>query len=281
MYSGEEEPPRKEDNGVPTRPTEQQALKLALKIAKVVSDPEELDEAAEQLGLGSLPESASFAQSLATSYQAGEFGDGLSQAGGDDSEMEGWNLGTPEWQAPELLDGPKKITPKADVYSFGMVMYEFLTMDRPFMGFPGWRDIDRGHFGTDLVAIWAMQGHRPSIPASCPPAWAALMRECWSQKPSDRPDFREVAQRLKAIKESGEARTWKMDRPSESMGRQPEVPTAAVGPPAVPAQAVAQAIANSGGNGELKIVQGVARRSADAPVVGAQVVPVVQATKRQ
>lgn len=276
-FYGEEEPPRKEDNGVPTRPTEQQALKLALKIAKAVNDPdpEEKDATAEQLGLAALPEAAAFAR-ISQAYQAGEFGEGLSQ-GGEDSDTDGWNLGTPEWQAPELLDGPKHITPKADVYSFGMVMYEFLTMDRPYMGFPGWRDIVAGNFGPDLVAIWAMQGHRPSIPASCPQVWSALMRECWSHKPSDRPTFREVAQRLKAIKESGEARTWK----AESMGRQPEAPVATKGPPAVPAAVKQLAKGNGGGGngGEMKVVQGVVR------VVGAQVavevVPVVSATKRQ
>ena len=37
-------------------------------------------------------------------------------------------LGTPEWMAPELLDGPKNITRHADVYSFAMVLYELLTV---------------------------------------------------------------------------------------------------------------------------------------------------------
>lgn len=119
---------RPEDGGVPTRPTEQQALRLALQVAKGVDDP----EAADALGgLAALPESK-MAQQLSESFQSGAFDDKAEKdAGlGDDSPTadEDICLGTPEWMAPELLDGPKNITRHADVYSFAMVLYELLTV---------------------------------------------------------------------------------------------------------------------------------------------------------
>ena len=72
------------------------------------------------------------AQQLSESFQSGAFDDKAEKdAGlGDDSPTadEDICLGTPEWMAPELLDGPKNITRHADVYSFAMVLYELLTV---------------------------------------------------------------------------------------------------------------------------------------------------------
>ena len=130
---------RPEDGGVPTRPTEQQALRLALQVAKGVDDP----EAADALGgLAALPESK-MAQQLSESFQSGAFDDKAEKDTGlgDDSPTadEDICLGTPEWMAPELLDGPKNITRHADVYSFAMVLYELLTV-RPTTFVPSDRE---------------------------------------------------------------------------------------------------------------------------------------------
>ena len=42
-------------------------------------------------------------------------------------------IGTPHWMAPEILRG-EKYTPAADVYSFGVILWEMLTLDIPFKG---------------------------------------------------------------------------------------------------------------------------------------------------
>jgi serine/threonine protein kinase len=42
-------------------------------------------------------------------------------------------IGTPHWMAPEILRG-EKYTEEADVYSFGVILWEMLCGEIPFMG---------------------------------------------------------------------------------------------------------------------------------------------------
>jgi serine/threonine-protein kinase len=69
--------------------------------------------------------------------QMADFGIALavSTAGGGTRMTEtGMSLGTPHYMAPEQAMGEKEITPKADIYALGCVLYEMLVGEPPFTG---------------------------------------------------------------------------------------------------------------------------------------------------
>ena len=54
--------------------------------------------------------------------------------GGTRMTETGMSLGTPHYMSPEQAMGEREITPKADIYALGCVLYEMLTAEPPFVG---------------------------------------------------------------------------------------------------------------------------------------------------
>ena len=90
-------------------------------------------------------------------------------------------IGTAQWEAPEVLNN-EAYSEKADVYAYGVMLWEILTNDCPFRGMQQMQ-VAMGVVGNGL---------RPRIPANTPPKIAKLIQTCWDQDPKKRPSISKV-----------------------------------------------------------------------------------------
>jgi serine/threonine protein kinase len=91
------------------------------------------------------------------------------------------SCGTPCWTAPEVLRN-ERYSEKADVFSFGVVIWECITRDDPHSHLPPFQ----------VIYAVGSQGLRPTIPDTCPPEISLLMQRCWNEDPDLRPTFRDI-----------------------------------------------------------------------------------------
>ena len=88
-------------------------------------------------------------------------------------------IGTPGWMAPEVYDDD--FDEKADVFSFGTLLWELLTNKTPFEG------------KTPVQIMNSIQSEkRPKIPSSTPKGLKKLIKSCWEAQPDDRDSFEEI-----------------------------------------------------------------------------------------
>jgi serine/threonine protein kinase len=93
--------------------------------------------------------------------------------------------GTIAYMPPELIrDG--KLSSKADVYAFGILMWALFCGAPPYEGLPT---------ATVFYRV-AIEGARPEVPDGMPAEYAGLMTACWASDPAARPTFRQVYARL-------------------------------------------------------------------------------------
>lgn len=118
-----------------------------------------------------------------------DFGLSAVKQRGDKLQDKGGIPGTPLWMAPEVLMG-KPLDEKADVYSFGIVLWEIFMQKEPFEQFENYKEFKR--------AV-CKDNERPEIPKSCPASLAALMAQCWDKDPSVRPSFTQIISILEQI----------------------------------------------------------------------------------
>jgi serine/threonine protein kinase len=90
--------------------------------------------------------------------------------------------GTVRYAAPEQYSEDGAPTPKIDVFSFGLVLYEMLVGSPVFSASEPPFFVIRRLRARDL----------PSVPQSCGFVMQDLIRRCWRQNPVDRPTFHQI-----------------------------------------------------------------------------------------
>lgn len=99
--------------------------------------------------------------------------------------------GTYRWMAPEVIEH-KPYGRAADVFSFGILLWELLT------GMVPYQDLTPLQAAVGVV----QKGLRPIIPPNTPGSLAAIMTTCWARDPSQRPSFEELREQLDELMES-------------------------------------------------------------------------------
>uniref|UniRef100_A0A4W5RA31 Hepatocyte growth factor receptor n=1 Tax=Hucho hucho TaxID=62062 RepID=A0A4W5RA31_9TELE len=93
-----------------------------------------------------------------------------------------------KWMALESLQ-THKFTPKSDVWSFGVLLWELMTR-----GAPPYSDVN-----SFDITVFLLQGRRLLQPEFCPDPLYNVMVECWHPKPERRPTFSELVSLINAI----------------------------------------------------------------------------------
>lgn len=90
-------------------------------------------------------------------------------------------FGVVSYLAPEVLS-KKSYTKESDIYSLGMIMWEFTTGKKPFH--------DRPY--DQYLMLDILSGERPQITDDTPEFYVELMKRCWDHNPENRPTAEEI-----------------------------------------------------------------------------------------
>ena len=109
----------------------------------------------------------------------GDFG--LSRVTNEATGIMTQKVGTPSWMAPEVFTSAE-YTNKVDIYSFGIILWEMLTGEKPFAKMNA----------AQLAIAVCQRGERPPLPKDCPEKLKNLIQSCWNQDPERRPRFTDI-----------------------------------------------------------------------------------------
>ncbi|MCQ2818965.1 MAG: protein kinase, partial [archaeon] len=97
--------------------------------------------------------------------------------------------GTFQWMSPEIISG-SSYTEKADVYSFGIILWEFWSVEPPYYQIPAKEVAENVRNNKE---------YRPPISDEVPEEISSLIKACWDYDPEARPTFEEIVIYLKKI----------------------------------------------------------------------------------
>ena len=100
--------------------------------------------------------------------------------------------GSPRYMPPEVMDG-KGYSFEADVYSFGIILYEICSLNVAFDNIR--KCSDRNEFYRLVIEDHA----RPKLNNIACPLTKQLISDCWQCNPTQRPSFKQVYQRIEGI----------------------------------------------------------------------------------
>jgi serine/threonine-protein kinase len=100
----------------------------------------------------------------------------------------GQRLGTPLYTAPENITGVQ-VTPRSDLFSLGVVVYEMIAGQRPFSG----RNMQEVLVAVVMKGPASLESHRPGVD----PAWQAFVSKLLEKTPEDR--FQSAEETLAAL----------------------------------------------------------------------------------
>uniref|UniRef100_A0A914EKY7 Protein kinase domain-containing protein n=1 Tax=Acrobeloides nanus TaxID=290746 RepID=A0A914EKY7_9BILA len=90
-----------------------------------------------------------------------------------------------KWMSPEAIRH-YEFTAKSDVWSFGILMFEIITLGgTPYPGIQ-----------PDDILTYLESGCRMQQPDNCPDDYYSVMKSCWTTSLDERPDFSFIRQRL-------------------------------------------------------------------------------------
>lgn len=118
--------------------------------------------------------------------------------------------GTMTHCAPEIFSGDL-FTPKADVYSMGMILWELCTRVATGSYAPPYSEYPNIVLDIQIIAQAATKNLRPTVPESVPKKFADLIEKCWDKDPGVRPDS---AQLLRLVDGLPQRRMGLLSRPN-------------------------------------------------------------------
>jgi len=133
--------------------------------------------------------------------------------------------GTPEWMAPEILRNEES-DEKADVYSFGVILWELATMREPWAGLNPMQVVGAVGFANKSL----------EIPEDMDEKIAHLCKHCWNTNPRERPSFEQLAKDMREIPKSpstlkGDLSPSSSSLPPSGLPRNDSSPSSSMPPP--------------------------------------------------